>query len=180
MAQRLPPIFNVPRSDKRTLSLPVPAQLSSVPQIMEIARRETDTVGFLTGGCVERHIRGGNCLAVYDEVAECLVAFLVHGPLKPNCPVRVHQVAVGRPYRRCGVGSALVSALASAAALSGCTSLQLACAAPLEANDFWHSCGFFRCRTEQRENRRSRAVHTYRLTLTDSLFAESDCQLPLP
>lgn len=106
--------------------------------ILDLARKNTEEIGFLPAPKVEAYLRRGQVLTERENDELC--GFLVFGSGWPD--LRVYQSCIQYDARRVAHGVRLVGRLESIASQRGYESISLWCAAELEANEFWAACGF--------------------------------------
>ncbi|QOV90906.1 GNAT family N-acetyltransferase [Humisphaera borealis] len=132
---------------RRSLTI-LPATLGDLPYIVALAKRETDTIGFLPRAAYAEYItaspaRKGVLLARLNG-DPC--GFMVWRIAADNTPApasaKIIQTCIQYDARRRSRGVALVGELLYRVGLLGVERVSLWCADDLEANAFWESCGF--------------------------------------
>ncbi len=140
--------------------------MDDLDYIVGLMRTETDAVGFIPSTAIANYwLRRGQYIIPRSRHGPRR-GYLLHGPTKPHKLLRVHQVLIDYDWRRRAHATAAVRQLIARARRAGAPTIQLRCAADLDANAFWLAMGFTPTGIQNPPNRRSRAIITYRLDLT--------------
>lgn len=130
----------------------------SLNYVVDLARRNTDAIGFIPRPKLEKYEQAGQILTGYENDEPC--GFLVYGNGYPL--LRVYQACIQYDARRREHGFALVRDLETRAAHRGVEAISLWCASDLEASEFWRAAGFERVGTKLGGARRARSLSCWR------------------
>ncbi len=128
------------------------ATLADLAYIVELAKRETDTIGFIPRAGYVQCIQDRRVLLVEENGQEAGFCYWTQGEL-----AHVIQIAVQDDARRLRLGQALIAEVDRQA----CAGISLRCWGTLPANDFWRALGFTRLGTDYTPNARGRPVNRY-------------------
>jgi ribosomal protein S18 acetylase RimI-like enzyme len=132
---------------KPSIHVATPADL---PFVLSLAKRETETIGFLPGAAVREYQQAGGILVAEENGEPCgfLVWRLSHGRRRTHAAlptgrhVKIIQAAIHYDVRRLHHGFALVARLERIARRRCAEFVGLFCADDLPANSFWRACNF--------------------------------------
>jgi ribosomal protein S18 acetylase RimI-like enzyme len=150
------------------------ASPADLPFVLSLARRETETIGFLPGAAVREYQARGGILVARENGEPCgfLVWRLSHGRRRTHAALptgrhlKVIQACVHYDVRRIGHGFALVARLERIARRRSAEFVSLFCADDLMANAFWKSCGFLWRGCRPGGDRRGRSHNLWILPLS--------------
>ena len=137
----------------------VPATQADLKYIVSLAKKETNTIGFIPADryevILETPSRCVETIYMYHENGEpvgfCYASHNQQGIM------RVHQVCVQDDARR----ETRATELVMGSVLPRDMYVSLKCAEDLDANQFWTSIGFERVKTLAPDNTRKRKIHVY-------------------
>lgn len=136
--------------------------------IVELMRRDTDALGFIPRPALhDRITRRGRFILQRDGFGRRR-GYLLHGPPRPNQPLRIYQVCVDVDHRRILHATQMLDELLRRAREGGATEILLRCATDLAANAFWRAIGAIPTATIQGGRRRRRQITLYRLPVPRS------------
>lgn len=154
---------------------------ADLPGVLSLARRETETIGFLTRQALREYVGRGGLLVVHDVAGWMtgsggrVVGFAVwrlshgrrqiHAALPTGRHAKLIQVCVHPAFRGRGVGRSLVSAVVRAARRRRCEFVSLWCADDLRSNGFYDHLGFRRRGSREGGARRSRVHNLWVMSL---------------
>jgi hypothetical protein len=112
------------------------------PFLRHVAKKLTDSIGFLPEPALDRYIHFGQCL-ICEENSDEAGFLIVHPQLKIDHRVSaILQAAVCLDARRRHHGLSMLETAENVAKSKGRSIMQCWCAADLPANDFWRAAGY--------------------------------------
>jgi hypothetical protein len=105
-----------------------------------------------------------------------LCGFLLFGAVKDN-HIKVTQTVIQVDARRIANATEMIDKLKALAIANGAHTISLRCADDLEANKFWHACGFTHTRSTSGGESKGRLINHYSIELPTAqqlLFPEMD------
>lgn len=133
--------------------------------ITGLMKQNSDALGFIPATTIAtRYVPGGQFVIQHDTRGRN-VGYILHGKPLPGGILTIAQAVIDVDRRNLGFGEQAVTTLIDRAKLANCRQIVLHCAADLQANTFWQSCGFLQTWSAARQNRRQRAINTYVLDL---------------
>lgn len=167
-----------------------PATHDDIKYVVALAKRETDTIGFLPTAAYREYVERSGILLVLLNGAPCgfLVWRLSNGARVPTLEgrherhLKIIQTCIQYDARRREHGAALVSRLLRIAARRKAVYVSLWCADDLEANRFWAWCGFSFAGSRVGGQRRGRIHNGWRFDLRSqaSGVRSQKAELPAP
>jgi len=118
-------------------------------EVIELARQNSKTLGFLPQGAIENYARQGQLLTAVDENGH-VMGYLLYATNRKEVLAYIVHLCVSEEYRGRGVASALFATLRTSteSALRG---VRVRCRQDYDANDVWPKLGF-----QPRSERRGR------------------------
>ena len=140
-----------------------------VRNVILLMRDNYESVGFLPEGEVREAIATGRLYSQVDN--DDWVGYLIRGPIRGSCPVRIKQECIDKAARRYGSGRRCFEQLLYDAVAGWSSSIRLRCADGLESNWFWQSLGFRIVGVDTTPNTRKRNINYYEKPLLMPLVA---------
>lgn len=139
-----------------------------IQQVRLLMKSNSSELGFIPISAIEeQHYHG---LAFHQFFDGEWVGYLVVGSIRANRPVHIWQECIDKSARRLGSGKALFKSLLLKCLQNGASEIILRCAEDLESQLFWQALGFDIVRVQWPDNKRKRAILTYRMIVTPNLF----------
>lgn len=125
--------------------------------ILDLAKKHTDSIGFIPRGSIERYLLAGQIILAFENDEPC--GFLIHNNGYPR--LKIYQACVQYDAQRRTNGLQMVGQLIAIASRRGCDAISLWCADDLPANQFWEAAGFQKTKMKQGGARRGRLINLW-------------------
>jgi GNAT superfamily N-acetyltransferase len=147
-----------------------------IQQVRLLMKSNSSELGFIPISAIEeQHFNG----LVYHQFFEGeWVGYLVVGSIRAHRPVHIWQECIDKSARKLGSGKALFKSLLIKCLQAGASEIILRCAEDLESQLFWQALGFEIAGVQWPENKRKRAILTYRMIVTPNLFDNPSIHIP--
>jgi GNAT superfamily N-acetyltransferase len=133
--------------------------------IIELQKTESNALGFIPAPYIRDYLIPREQYLIQTDHLGFARGYLLHGPPKPQKPLRIYQTCVDIDHRRILYATRMVQTLIARARNNGATALILRCAATLPANQFWLAMGFTPIKIDTPPNARKRPIITYQFDL---------------
>lgn len=110
--------------------------------IIHLMRTEADKLGFIPITSLLNQIRTKDTLIWQTDNANRKIGYLIHSPIRPYKTIHVNLTVIDIDRRRRKFATRALAKLITKAYEANAPLIRLRCAADLEANKFWQSCGF--------------------------------------